>query len=175
MSNKNPSVPPDVLRYLRGMTPESRQFDFFIGDWDVDATKFQPDGSVWFQYKARWLAQYLDDGRIVMDEFKAFAPNGQQISSYVTVRTFCEITSRWEMTGLAAFQPAPNAEWNGIWSNGEMQLDAVGIDPQGTRARTRIRFFNIEAQRFAWESRSSTDDGKTWSLGAALTANRALR
>jgi hypothetical protein len=27
-----PKVPPDVARYLKGATPEARQFDFLIGD-----------------------------------------------------------------------------------------------------------------------------------------------
>jgi hypothetical protein len=174
MSDKKPSVvPPDVARYLQGPTPESRQFDFLIGDWEVDATRYQPDGSVQLRYKARWLARYLDDGRIVMDEFKAYAPTGQQIACFVTLRTFCEATGRWEMTGLAAFQPVPFPEWHGIWTNGEMLLDAVGAGPDGTRVRTRIRFSHIETQCFAWESRVSTDDGTSWSLSASLTANRA--
>ncbi len=45
-------VPPDVLRYLKGASPESRQFDFLIGDWDVAATRYKGDGSVLLQYRA---------------------------------------------------------------------------------------------------------------------------
>jgi hypothetical protein len=151
------------------------RFDFIIGDWDVDATKFKGDGSVLFAYKAQWVAQYLNEGRIVMDEFKAFAPTGQQISSYVTLRTYSQATHRWAMTGLVAFQPAANAEWNGVWKDGEMQLDAVGSNPEGKRIKTKIRFFNITPQSFAWDSKTSADDGATWVRTAALVARRAQR
>ncbi|MES2947039.1 MAG: hypothetical protein V4858_00720 [Pseudomonadota bacterium] len=167
------AIPPEVVRYLKGVTEESRQFDFLIGDWNVDATKFKDDGSVLYTYKAQWLAQHLNEGRIVMDEFKAFAPTGQQISSYVTLRTFSEATQRWEMTGLAACQPAANAEWHGVWSEGEMLLDAVGVNPEGRRIRTKIRFFNIAPKSFAWDSKTSVDDGESWVRTASLIAYRA--
>lgn len=169
------ALPPEIAYYLQGATPESRQFDFIIGDWDVEATKFKSDGSVLLAYKAQWVALHLNEGRIVMDEFKAFAPTGQQISSYVTLRTFSQATHRWEMTGLAAFQPAANMEWNGVWKDGEMQLDAVGNNPQGKRIQTKIRFFNITPQSFAWDSKTSADDGATWVRTAALVARRAQR
>jgi hypothetical protein len=34
-----PQLPPEVLRYLKGPTSESRQFDFLIGEWEVEATR----------------------------------------------------------------------------------------------------------------------------------------
>jgi hypothetical protein len=66
-----PQVPPDVARYLKGATPETRQFDFLIGDWDVAATRFKEDGSILFQYAATWSAQSLNEGRMIIDDFKA--------------------------------------------------------------------------------------------------------
>jgi hypothetical protein len=168
-------LPPDVVRYLKGANTESRQYDFLIGDWDVEATKYKEDGSVLFQYRAKWSAKYLNEGRMVMDDFKAYSPAGQEISSYVTLRTYSEVTHRWEMSGLAAFHPAANAQWYGEWKDGEMQLNAVGINPEGKTIRTKIRFFNIKPMSFNWESKSSHDDGKTWIQTAALEARRSLR
>ncbi len=47
-------VPPDVIRYLQDAPPESQQFDFLIGNWDVAATRYKEDGSVLLQYRASW-------------------------------------------------------------------------------------------------------------------------
>lgn len=47
-----PQMPPEVARYLKGVSPEGKQFDFFVGDWDVAATRFKEDGSALMQYKA---------------------------------------------------------------------------------------------------------------------------
>jgi hypothetical protein len=168
-----PQVPPEVARYLRGAPAESRQFDFLIGNWDVAATRYKEDGSVLFHYRANWNAKYLNEGRMIVDDFKALGPAGQTISSYVTLRTYSEATHRWEMTGLAALQPAASAEWHGEWKDGEMLLDASGKDPAGNAIRTQIRFFNITKNSFAWESRTSRDEGKTWVKAASLLASRA--
>jgi hypothetical protein len=168
-------VPPDIARYLRGPTPESRQFDFLIGDWDIVASRCKPDGSLLLQYQGSWSARHLNEGRMVFDDFKAFSPTGKEISSYVTLRTYSETTHRWEMSGLAAFQPATVAQWYGHWKDGEMQIEVTGNDPAGNSIRNRIRFFLIESNSFSWESQISFDDGKTWIQAASLTATRTVR
>jgi hypothetical protein len=165
-------IPPDVARYLKGATPESRQFDFLIGEWDVAATRYKEDGSVLFQYPATWSAQSLNDGRMIVDDFKARGPSGHGISSFVTLRTYSEVTQRWEMAGLAALQPAAAVEWHGRWHDGEMLLDAAGKHPEGKVVRTKIRFFNIQQDRFDWESQVSLDEGKSWNKTASLVASR---
>jgi hypothetical protein len=166
-------VPPEVARYSKGATPETRQFDFLIGDWTIDGTRFRPDGSVLTAYKGIWSARYLNEGRMVLDDFKVLAPTGAVISSFVTLRTYCELTARWEMQGLAALQPAMPVEWYGHWKDGEMLLEAVGKNPRGDTVRTAIRFFDIQPRRFSWESKMSADEGQTWMRMASLEAIRA--
>lgn len=168
-----PQVPPDVIRYLQGAPPESQQFDFLIGDWDVAATRYKEDGSVLLQYRATWLARHLNEGRMVMDDFKALAPTGQHVSSYVTLRTYSDANHRWEMAGLAALQPAIETLWFGEWKEDEMQLTAVGNSPTGGTFHNRIRFFNITEFSFAWESRISHNEAASWALSASLQATRA--
>jgi hypothetical protein len=168
-----PQVPPDVERYLNGPSLEGRQFDFLIGNWDVSATRYKEDGSLLFQYKASWSAKYLNEGRMILDDFRAYAPTGQEVSSYVTLRTYSEATHRWEMAGLSALQPALSAEWYGEFKDGEMLLDASGRDPAGNMVKTKIRFFNIANDSFSWESNVSRDEGKTWFRTASLLASRA--
>ena len=92
---------------------------------------------------------------MVMDDFKALAPTGQDVSSYITLRTYSEVSHRWGMAGLAALQPAIQAQWFGEWKDGEMQLTAVGNSPTGGTIHNRILFFNITELSFSWESRVS--------------------
>jgi hypothetical protein len=169
-----PQLPPEVLQYLKGPAAESSQFDFLIGDWAVEATRYKEDETPVFKYSALWSARALNDGRMVMDDFKALAPNGDPISSYVTLRTYSEVTSRWEMVGLQALQPSVPAEWHGVSSDGEMLLDAMATLPGGQRVRTKIRFFDIEPDSFSWQSSVSRDEGKTWRKTASLKAKRKV-
>ena len=53
-----------------------------------------------------------------------------------------------------------------------MHIDAEGADPQGRPVRTRIRFFDIRPESFAWESQVSLDGGERWLPAASLTATR---
>jgi hypothetical protein len=169
---KNTQVPPEVARYLKGVTPEGLQFGFLIGDWAVQGRRFKPDGSTLLEYTGRWTASYLHEERMVIDHFRILALTGQEISSYVTLRTYSEQTGRWEMVGLSALTPAMNGEWYGQWRDGEMHLDASGRMPDGKVLRNKIRFFEIGRDTFRWESRISIDDQQTWLLVAALTASR---
>ncbi len=165
-------MPPEVARYLKGAPPESQQFDFLIGDWDVTVIRYKDDGSPLVQYQASWNAKHLNEGRMIVDDFKALGPTGQAVSSYVTLRTYSEVTHRWEMVGLSALQPAASAEWFGALKDGEMLLDASGRDPAGILVKTRIRFFNIAKNSFNWESNISSDEGTTWIRTASLLASR---
>lgn len=167
-----PPIPPEVLRYINGPTPEAKQFDFLIGDWDVGATRYKEDGVPLLNYKGLWQARHLNDGRMVMDDFKALGPNGQPVSSFVTLRTYSEVTNRWEIVGLQAFQPSLPTEWHGVSKDGEMLLDAFARTPKGEMIQTRIRFFNIARDSFSWESFMSFDQGKTWRRTATLDAKR---
>jgi len=174
-ASSTPIVPPEVLRYLKGAPPESRQFDFLIGEWDVDVTRYQGDGSVLMRHRAGWSAKYLNEGRMIIDDFKPRAPTGQDVASIVTLRTYSVTMRRWEMTFLTALEPAMNAEFHGEYKDGEMLLEASGRNQAGNMIKNRIRFFDIEPDSFNWESRISQDDGKTWNRMVTLTARRALQ
>jgi hypothetical protein len=165
-------VPPDVARYLQGPPPEGRQFDFLIGDWAVSATRYGENGVALFQYKATWQAKSVDDGRMIVDDFKALSPTWQAISCYVTLRTYSPLNRRWEMVGLASLQPAVSGEWYGEWRDGEMLTHSSGTDGAGKRIKVDIRFFNIAQDRFEWESRLSGNDGQSWIRAASLVALR---
>lgn len=168
-----PPIPQEVLQYIKEPIAESRQFDFLVGDWDVDALRFRADGTPLFKYKAKWTAIHLNGGRMIMDDFKALGPTGQPVSSFVTLRTYSEVTDRWELAGLQALQPSIPSEWHGIAKDGEMLLDATATLPTGDFVQTKIRFFNITPNSFSWESTVSPDRGTSWRKTAELQATRA--
>lgn len=176
MSTEKPSappIPPEVLRYIKEPIAESKQFDFLVGDWDVDATRYAEDGTPLFKYKAKWTAVQLNGGRMIMDDFRALGPTGQPVSSFVTLRTYSEVTHRWELAGLQALQPSIPSEWHGVSKDGDMLLDATARLPSGETVQTRIRFFSIASNSFSWESSISHDRGASWRKTAGLTATRA--
>lgn len=170
---KKAPVPPAIQDYLSGVSSEAHhQFDFLMGDWDVDAVRYGPDGNA-MPYRAIWSAKSINGGRMIIDDFKAVAPTGAEISSYVTLRTYSPQTRRWEFAGLAAHQPsAAMLEWYGLEEEGAMVLQATGVGPDGNKVKNRIRFFDISESAFSWESSLSFDEGASWVKNGELTAMR---
>lgn len=167
-----PAVPPDVAHYLAGAPPEAVQFAFLLGSWDVAGTRWQRDGSVALAYRASWEARTINDGRMIVDEFKAYAPGGAEVSCFVTLRTYSPQARRWEIAGLPSLQAANASAWHGQWTGDEMVLEADVSGPQGQAWRNRIRFFAIAADAFSWDSHLCEDGGGSWFKVASLQARR---
>lgn len=167
-------IPPDVLAYINGADSQQHlQFDFLIGHWDVNAVRYNPDGSVQQSYKGHWEAKYLNNKRMVIDDFKALSPTGAEISSFVTLRTYSEMTSQWQIVGLGAHLPSTINEWKGVQKDKDMLLRATGTDSDGASFINKIRFYNLAEHEFLWESNLSFDDGESWIKTASLIATRA--
>ena len=166
------AMPPEIARYIRGAEIENLQFGFLIGDWTVEGSRFTTSGDIQMRYVGTWSAQYMHGKRIVLDDFAVQLPSGEEVSSFVTLRSYCPLTQRWEITGLGAFQPAMNGEWFGHWKDEEMVLQATARLSDGSVVRNRIRFHDIAPDRFRWESHNSSDDGENWFRVASLIAVR---
>jgi hypothetical protein len=164
------TIPPDIARYVAGAPEEADQFDFLIGEWTVSGCRY--DIGAVHRYQARWRAESLHGGRIVLDDFTVVSPSGQELSSFVTLRTYAPAMGRWEIAGLAALQPGIDGRWNGHVVGAEMHLAAEIRSADGRILHNRIRFHGIEKDRFFWESHNSHDDRATWRLAASLIANR---
>ena len=171
-SRPGPRLPPDIEYYIDASAPENLQFDFLIGEWTVEGTRFAPSGEVLISYGGTWRAEYLHGKRMVLDDFSIHLPTGQEVSAFVTLRSYSPITRRWEIAGLGAFQPALQGEWFGHWADGEMTLLATAKMPDGREVRNRIRFHEITPDTFRWESHNSFDGGATWIKSASLQASR---
>jgi hypothetical protein len=172
-SPKTGPIPPHIARYLTGAPEEAGQFGFLIGNWSVEGARYDASGTVQFRYQARWRAEYLHERRIVLDDFTFVSPAGEELSSFVTLRTYAPITNRWEIAGLAALEPGLNGQWNGCAVGAEMHLAAEIRMPNGSVLHNRETFRDIEPNCFRWESHNSHDYRATWTLASALIANRA--
>lgn len=155
-------LPPEARRYLAEPPPESKQFDFLIGNWLADVARYKPDGSMALKYKATWTAMRLNGGRMIMDDYKALGPGGQPVTSFVTLRTYSEATNRWELAGLQAQQPTGLTDWHGAFKDGEMHLQSTAVTPTGATVMTKVRYYNIEKDSFSWQTTTSLDKGATW-------------
>ncbi len=131
-------------------------FDYLLGEWEF-TTVSKEHGSA----KGFWTAVRLATGQI-LDEFRVVGPNRETWYVTSTLRSYNAALDRWELVGMV--------EGGGLQDVGTGQRvgDEVRIEQKfgvatGNTSTLRIRYYNIQPERFSWTADRSMDNGKTWS------------
>src|SRR5215472_3284570 len=131
-------------------------FDYLLGEWEFTSVSKEHGTG-----KGFWTAVRLATGQI-LDEFRVVGDNRETWYVTSTLRSYNAGMDRWELVGMV--------EGGGLQDVGTAQR--VGIDVQieqkfgvasGNVAILRIRYYNIQRDRFSWTADRSMDGGKTWS------------
>ena len=140
---------------------ENRQFDFWLGEWDVvTTTGNQPAG------KSR-IALIL--GACVIEENWTSSGNvGYEGKSY---NTYNSSLKRWEQfwadnaAGMIHFYGNLKGHMMDYWTEEMPQ-------PDGTKLKRHLQFIPLGPDKVRQFSQGSTDGGKTWSVEYDFTYNR---
>ncbi|MFN0177313.1 MAG: hypothetical protein ACKVZ0_00840 [Gemmatimonadales bacterium] len=128
-------------------TAEHRQFDFWVGSWDVTVGG-QPAG--------RNDITVEEDGCILHERWKgSTGSTGQSFNFY------SRVTKKWRQVWID--NGGNPLDLTGEYGSGKMALAGTTQTPRGL-AHQRLTFFKNDdgTVRQLWES--SSDDGKTWSV-----------
>ncbi len=137
--------------------PELAQFDFLIGDWDVDMTWYW-DGVTPTKSKAKWHNHWIINGMVVMLEWRGPQFTGAEI------RQWDPRQQKWVGTNIYPdFGPdLPDATAEKVGD--EMHVFIPYIGPDGPYIN-RETYYHIEADSYKMRSDVSKDDGETWERG----------
>jgi hypothetical protein len=137
-----PTPPPPACR-----TAEHRQFDFWLGEWDVK----DPAGKVLGTNRISLVL-----GGCVLHE--AWTSPGMSGNSY---NIYFAPEKRWHQTWVD--DRGNLLELDGGWKDGKMVLAGEGPGNQGGRVKHRIIWSKLDqGLRQLWES--SADGGSTWTV-----------
>ena len=132
------------------------EFDYLLGEWEFTAVSREYGPA-----KGFWTAVRLDTGQI-LDEFRIVGDNRETWYVTSTLRSYNAGLGRWELVGMV--------EGGGLQDVGTAQRigDEVHIEQKfgvasGKTSILRIRYYNIQPDRFSWAADRSTDGGKSWS------------
>lgn len=132
--------------------PGSRQFDFWIGDWDVSWTA--KDGNV---MRGTNSVTKILGGCVVYESFKD--PNsGFEGMSYSVFDTTQNI---WRQTWVD--NTGGYLDFVGEFRDGTMTLQRTARRG-GKEITQRMRWYNIQRDSLDWNWESSADGGVTWVL-----------
>lgn len=139
--------------------PRFREFDFWVGDWDVRTTGLPPVGP-----GARNTVTIDDNGCVVTEHW--IAPGGSEGQSF---NIFDRSIGKWRQTWVDNIG-GQHDYWGGIKDGNMVYVGDIPV-PGGRLGRipTRLTFFKIGSDSVRQFSETSADSGKTWSAAYDLT------
>lgn len=137
----------DKQRHPCMYSAEARQFDFWVGEWDV----FNPQG----QKTGTSVIQQISAGCGVLENWRdAFGNEGKSINFYDTN------TAKWYQYWIGA--SGGPLRYSGIYKEGAMRYEGEPATSNGATTLSRLTFFNLDANTVRQFSERSTDGGKMW-------------
>lgn len=102
----------------------------------------------------------LAEGQI-LDEYRIVGDQGETYYVTTSLRNYNKAQERWELIGADAgggLQDFGTARRVGAEIHIEQKFGVTG----GSPSVWRIRYYDIQPDRFSWTADRSNDDGKTW-------------
>ena len=142
-------------------------FDYLLGDWSFTAVSKQ-----WGKFHGVWSAVKVSDG-VVLDEYRITGDDGETFYVTTTLRSFNKTLDQWELVGTDGGSGLQNS------GTGKRAGNEVHIEQRfgfGTKEPSvwRIRYHDIEPDRFLWAADRSTDGGKTWTKDFQMIEARRI-
>lgn len=145
---------------------ELAQYEFLIGDWDVDMTWYL-DGKTATKSFAKWHNHWIINGNAVMLEWRGPQYTGAEI------RQWDPQQGKW--VGVNIY-PDFGADMVPVVSEKVGDTMTVKMDlatPEGNMIN-RETYYDITPNSFKMKSEHSSDDGQTWTRGMyEMTVTRA--
>jgi hypothetical protein len=133
-----------------------RDYDAVVGFWHFRFQYRNADGTYGDPFTGHWSFELKPGGGLVIDTWRPDDPSRPMAASLYTFRLFDPEQKVWRLMGgrSEGGQFAPGKSWTGGGNLYVIQCTETGI--------VRIRYFDIQADRFLWRADHSTDNGKTW-------------
>ncbi|HSM04352.1 MAG TPA: hypothetical protein VK858_07010 [Longimicrobiales bacterium] len=140
---------------------EARQFDFWVGEWDVNLRIRQDDGSWPDAVSSRARIHPILGGKAILELWSDAREDG--IKGY-SLRYFDTARDEWV---LWLNWPGPNrsgsSSLSGTFRHGRGEFSAVRTQPDGTETISRYTFSDVTPTSLRWDDSYSSDGGETWS------------
>jgi hypothetical protein len=146
-----------VSGIARGQTPsgcsrpESKQFDFWVGSWDVQETAGKDAGVK----VATSREEKVQNGCILVERYtQADGYTGESINFYDAA------LKKWRQTWVDAMGGI--SEFSGEWKDGAMRFEGESHRADGKTLKRKLTFTPLPGGRVRQYSEASRDGGATW-------------
>jgi tetratricopeptide (TPR) repeat protein len=139
--------------------PHAREFDFWIGQWDVYVT-----GSN--RYAGNSAIEKISGGCAILENWKSTASEGKSLNF------IDDSTHKWKQVWVGSYANGKQDFVNGEYKDSAMRFSFETNDAQGNKILGRFTFFNEGASQVRQLNETSTDGGSTWVVGYDFTYKR---
>ncbi len=153
-------------------SPESRQFDFWLGEWDVVNRQRRPEGTAWgVTGRATDRVYAVADGCGIVEQWR-----GSTAPRYVvgySLRAWNPDKHKWDLVLLWPRPEQPRfVTLEGGFRHGRGEFFRSGTGGEGTPVEVRFTFSDITANSLRWNDGTSRDGGRTWATTWIMEFNR---
>jgi hypothetical protein len=148
--------------------PTHRQFDFWLGDWEIRQELLQRDGS-WIELPARTTVRRVAGACALTEEWRGdvlFFWEGMDAAAPLeglSVRAFDPKARLWRIWWMDSRRPDFGRPFEGRFERDEGVFLREEVGADGAPYLTRIRFHGISVDSVRWELAISRDAGSSWS------------
>jgi len=133
---------------------EHKQFDFWIGEWNVQNPQGQQVGTS--------SIQRIEDGCVILENW-----TGAQGGTGRSLNFYDSSLGKWRQTW--ADSSGGVSEFAGVYKDNAMRFEGESHAPSGAKTIRRLTFFNLGPDRVRQFSEASYDDGKSWTVDYDFT------
>ncbi len=148
---------------------EARQFDFWLGTWDLTGrTRAQPGSAQWQETRSTNTIRSTMDGCVTREDFENVAP---QRWTGMSVSVWSPRSHAWQQTWVDS--QGSYIPLTGGFHDGRMILTtAPRAFPAGDTVVNHMVFHDIAQDSLVWDWEASRDAGRTWELMWSITYRR---
>ena len=146
--------------------PAAREFDFWIGDWEIRQSILRQDGT-WLELPAQTSVRSALDGCAVIERWEGqvmFFWEGMtkpDTLSGLSVRAYDPTTATWHIHWMDTRAPRFGHPYVGRFTRGRGEFFREWQAPEGNRLG-RVTFQDITANSVNWALAVSRDAGRSW-------------
>lgn len=139
---------------------ESRHFDFWVGEWDVNLRVRQPDLTWADTHRATARIYPILAGKALLELWSEDAEDG--IKGY-SLRYFDTARDEWVLwLNWPGANRSGSSSLAGAFRHGRGEFFSTGTQPDGTQSISRYTFSDITPSSLRWDDAFSSDGGDSW-------------
>ena len=143
-----------------GPPDHGREFDFWLGAWDVQNRHLQDDGTWRDTFRARATIASVVDGHAVLEAWSGI--DGHPLRGF-SLRAWDPDLERWVVIlNWTARGPSGFGRMEGTAATDHISIFPPGVADSGTKRYERYTFSEAAPTSCRWDAARTADGGETW-------------